>query len=86
MLGVTAASGVPEVGEPAQKHPWRQVPTWVPVRPPKKTGVMLVPGRAGLVGACSLQHGPKHWCVEGKVSFCLRNEKFLFFFFFFFLA
>lgn len=46
-----------------------------------QTGVMLVPGRAGLLGACSLQHGPKRRCVEENVSFCLRNEKFHFFFF-----
>lgn len=29
MLGVMAASGMLDVGEPAQKHPWWQIPAWV---------------------------------------------------------
>lgn len=40
------------MGEPAQEHPWWQEPAWVPVFSASviETGVMLVPGRAGLVG------------------------------------
>ena len=71
MLRVTAASGMPEVGEPAQKHPWWQVPAWVPVFLASviENWCDAGPRESQLVGACSLQCEPKHWCVEENVSF-----------------